>query len=375
MGWSINDFRRDFKELKKKYRECDNVVEKEKIINQMMTLCSAITFFEYDIHSDYDLITDDSGNLKIVNNTIEEEKELSTYFVNNIKFDMYHPFFYKFRKELNCLKDVDEFSFKNNEVQLNRKDVIELINEFFKHTNKEMYEYYLKFDKRKINYLKNESVDKGITYASPGVNRFYINVGEDGDKRRQLKTLIHERGHVIGQMINSDRSENKDFFSEIEGLFFELIAGDYFAKELNDTSFYNYQLNDTLMFYKAANKVLRCKEVSSKTFNNMSKTKSPFDLFKEYSKGEDLSRIDIPKDTRYVFSYLVALELREVYYKDKDMAFDLLKRIIGKNEEKTEYQRIIENVTPSKSLVKVRRSLYSNSIDNILSIKFKNTDK
>ena len=46
----------------------------------------------------------------------------------------------------------------------------------------------------------------------------------------------------------------------------------------------------------------------------------------------------------YVIGYIAAIELFEIYKQDKDLAFNLLKRIVSEDDTKTEYQRIVENV-------------------------------
>lgn len=56
------------------------------------------------------------------------------------------------------------------------------------------------------------------------------------------------------------------------------------------------------------------------------------EFYKALLTVEPLRNIDI--DVKYLFSYIVAVELYEVYRKDKELAFHLLDTIIRADNEK-----------------------------------------
>ena len=59
-------------------------------------------------------------------------------------------------------------------------------------------------------------------------------------------------------------------------------------------------------------------------------------------------------DIKYLFCYIIAIELYEAYKKDKNTAIEMLKEILTRNEKETEYQNITRIVTPNKSLIKFK---------------------
>ena len=55
---------------------------------------------------------------------------------------------------------------------------------------------------------------------------------------------------------------------------------------------------------------------------------------------------------KYLFSYLVAVELFEAYKEDQDLGINLFNKIINRDKEQSEYQSIYASVTPVKSMRK-----------------------
>ena len=374
MSWSINDFRRDLATLKRKYNEASTFEEKEEVLFDMLEVINLISAFEFDRHTNVVITENPSEDNELLEAAQGVQGELMDYIESVFRYDFYYPFLSIFRRELKLLDGVDKVQFRTcPEPEITRNDVLDLIDDFFKHTTKEIYRYYSMFDNSKINFREDRSVEQAFTYYSPGVNHSYFNVGVVGDKRMMLHTIAHERGHLIGLQINNNRTRDNDFLLEIESIFFELIAEDYFADTLKDNIFNIYQARRMLIYYKVADRLLKCRDAALKTFNHMNSKNSPFLLFEKYSNGEDLHGILTFKDMRYTMSYLIALELQEIYQQDRKAAFGLLKKMV-RESNKTEIDRVLDAVTPGESLPRVKKKIYAKVKPDILNIKMKNTD-
>ena len=98
-------------------------------------------------------------------------------------------------------------------------------------------------------------------------------------------------------------------------------------------------------YYDLSKKMIAMKDVVDNTFENLNKVENPYKYYSNLSKStKDYGDTDVPDNMKYIIGYITALELFEVYKQDKELAIDLLKRIIVKDDSKTEYQRITENV-------------------------------
>jgi hypothetical protein len=87
------------------------------------------------------------------------------------------------------------------------------------------------------------------------------------------------------------------------------------------------------------------KKVNDDTFKKLYKLDNPYHYYGEISKKVPYYKnVDVDDKMKYLFSYLVALELYELYKEDKDLALYKLKEIVRPNSRKSEYQRITENI-------------------------------
>ncbi len=363
MSWSINDFRKDLVVLKRWFALTDNYQEKEALINEMMALYQHIAEIEMSKGHIY-LNVPEVGIVEAPSEDQIEEDELTCNMILIPRFKLIYPHLGVFKNKLKLLDGINGVVIPEKNTHLKKKDVIELVDEFYKSTTKEIYDHYKKFNKNFIKFDSRKDVDDGSIYSFPILNKKYIEIGTKGDKRKMLHTLAHECGHAVGDFINPERVMNDDFFDEIESLFFELIGEDFFSKELNDDVFKDYQRSTMYGFYRNTKDTLDFKNAVSKVFNNMNSNNKPLDLLDEYLDKDNVEDIDIEGNVKYIFSYIIALELYDVYRQDKEKAIHLLKRLINTNEDKTEYQKIVETVTPNKSLVKTRDRFFTKEYMN-----------
>ena len=363
MSWNIKDFRTDLTVLKRWFDLTDDYQEKEALINEMMALYQHIAEIEFSKNHVF-IKVPDVGIVEAPSDDQLEEDELTCNMILIPRFKLVYPHLNVFKNKLKLLDSLDGVKVPEKDIKLNNNDVIELVDEFYKSTTKEIYDHYKKFDKFFIRFNKKKDVDDGSIYSFPILNKKYIEIGTRGDKRKMLHTLAHECGHAVGDFINPERVMNDDFFDEIESLFFELIGEDFFGKELNDDVFRDYQRSTMYGFYQNSKDTLLLKNIVSKVFTNMNSKNKPLDLLDDYLDGQELDDVDIEGNVKYVFSYIIALELYDTYRQDKEKAIYLLKKLINTSENKTEYEKIVETVTPNKTLVKTRDKFFTKDYIN-----------
>ena len=346
MTWDSKDLREDLDKLRSMYRKEKDISKKERLIEVIHSLMLDIC--EYEI-----------GEVSYIDGEIDNSTLL---FNSTPKFTMYYPTIYKF---INALNNTDYdypfgdgYVFGSNE-ELTQDDMFMLIHDFYKSCGKKIYNYYSKMEKEQDKYLnlRNDmGSGEGITYSVPILNKRYIEIGINGNYKDSLSTLTHEYGHGIATFMNPYRYISNDFFIEIESLFFEYIGLDYYYRETNDPFYRNYLEDMINNNYWKANNIVAMKRVSDKTFNNMKDDKTSEKLCNRYlhKEGFDVNDITIDLDTsmKYLFSYIVAVELFEIYKEDKCLAFDLLERIVNRDSTLSEYASIYNTVEPVKHMVK-----------------------
>ena len=343
MKWTSKDLRSNLDTLKKMYRMEQFNDKKEEILEAIHTTMYNICDLELGEDS-YASISD------------------SMLLFNNVpKFTMYYPYVYEFNNRLrtsnyDVTSSVDVIGTKE---EISRSDVFVLLNDFFKSLGKKVYNSYLEIDKDKdlcVNFDDEFDSTEGVTYYVPVLNKRYMVIGSFGDNRDILSTLTHEYGHSIATVMNPKRYYSDDFFTEIESLFFEMIGSDYYYNQTKDECF-SLQLKDKVnnYFWNSAN-VLAMKRTSDKTFKYMTDAASADKLCHKYLRKEGFNEeeltIDVDDKIKYLMGYMVAVELFETYKEDKELAIDLLEKIVNRDRNISEYSSIVNTVTPNKNLIK-----------------------
>ena len=175
--------------------------------------------------------------------------------------------------------------------------------------------------------------------------------------KNTLSTLTHEYGHGIGALLNDNRYNNGNTFSEIESFFFELIGLDYYRKATNDP-FYD-KLNKKYI----NNLIMRCHNImsiensceealSSKATSYRSIKDKCMKLLTDNGYSFKDEPINLNLEISYAYSALAALELFYIYKEDKKASFDILEKIVNRDKEEDEINSIGNRLILCKSLTK-----------------------
>ncbi len=250
------------------------------------------------------------------------------------------------------------FDFMNTGATLSCNDVMSLVDRFYKEFDEELYEYFLEVYRDRKHSLKflplDESKDSktdGTTLFIDGVRKNFITVYET-DAVGTYECAVHEYGHAIANLINPEVSytDREDFFVEVASIFPELVA----LYENNfefDKLQVLYHLYTTLVTYVNNAEYLSLhtpvintwadnKHVMSKGF--FSSLEKDYDIDEECF--EELLSTTIEDQGVYVISYIVALELLNIYKKDKKEALELFKKFLKYPAKEDILTFVVENI-------------------------------
>ena len=361
MSWSTKDFRNILDEYEKLYIKEKDPFTKEKYLKLMShlrreTAIEELTKFERNKYlSEGDNISNSELDV-----TLNLEKgtcfgELINNFYDVTYYDLYYPSIEEFKNKLNKLLKYKQFEFnQESKLHLSNDELVDVIHDMFKNTTKEIYSIYLNFDKEKEKCLRFDptmDADDGSSFAFPIVNKRFIEVGTYGNSEDSLCTFAHEFGHYIGSVLNEDRNLDDEKIVEIESIFFELVGLDYFAKIFNNDYFTETMKDRLYDYYKGAKNVIAMRDVSLETFDKLTTVSNPYDYYSCLADNNiDYNDIDFPEKIKYLMGYITAVELFEIYKQDKELAIDVLKKVICRDKTKTEFHRITDNIELNKNL-------------------------
>ena len=367
--WDSKTLRKDLKTLEDLLKQEQNPVVRERIVEYIGEIKTTIIDEETPLQ-------DTSVETKSSVDNLIEVCKLTPYY------ELYYPFLEEFKNRLREFFSQYETKLireKKETSSLSKEDIIELVHELFKSTNKEFYEAYSRLYKERKKHIRfKEAKTKALaqdpciggTIFLPGLNKPYVHVDNFNPTKRKtdaLLTLTHEEGHAVASLLNTDRYfSNHSFFKEIESTFFELIGNDFYGKTLKDKSFARTALGYLEGSYYEAYHAVNKKLLADKLFamgipldeNIRIKDKALETIYMDVLEDDGLSQDNIVEnEIKYSFSHLVAIELFELYKEDKDLALHLLKTIIERGKEKSEYKSITSIITPGKSLIKYKDGL------------------
>ncbi len=342
MAWCSKDIREDLKELKRLYHEETDVRKKEELAEAIRNTMYVICDIELEDRSTYSL------------------SDAMTLFNSVPKYNMYYPEIDKFSMLIRSLNYNEQENYEfDYDKEIDKSDIYPMLRDFYKSVGREIYYKYAEIEDHKDTRIKiDEDMDavEGNTFFVPVLNKIYMQIGDAGDNRDVLYTLTHEFGHGISALINPKRYYNFDYFYEIESIFFELLGLDYYYRLTGDTFYSDYMKSRLINQIYAADEVIAMRRVMDRTFNKMYDADSADELCKKHLKQEGIRdgvlTIDVDKNMKYLFSYLVAVELFEAYKEDPDLGINLFNKIIKRDKEQSEYQSIYSTVTPVKSMKK-----------------------
>ena len=345
MGWSSLDVREDLRKLEEQLKKETNSLKRDEIINSIANCKLFIAYMELKKYDDlHPKEEDDSVYLG-------NETDIDTFTGNMFKLEEKRLYIPKLKEYVDICDNNAELDYvylHNGSEDLSKDDIIGLTHDFYKSTNPYFFKKYLEFYKNRdkmLTFNPDVSSTKGNCFHFE-TGSCYIEVGTKGDCEHILTSLTHEIGHLIGSRVNPKRYFDKDVFIEIESLFFELIGYDYYHKALNRDIFKEMDIAMTYDMYEEARKVLAYKRVFDDTFERLPKLDDPYTYYSLRALREEdyEDNLDLDEKFLYVTSFIVALDLYEIYKIDKDRALHLLREIIKPNSKISEYERITNNI-------------------------------
>lgn len=297
------------------------------------------------------LLNTNNTNIKQIKENIEvlnlfKEIEKTSFDMKDILLKDYTnltktKFLWKYIENASRLDTTFIPNIKEKEFKLSNKDLIEILNDFFKNaTDKKTYELFLKIykdNKKSIHIINKENYYPGDTLYIEYFNKTYIQIYKS-NTFDDITTLAHEFGHAIQYNTNYNINyfKNLSAYVEIISVFFELLANEYFYKTefKNNAILSEYDLfidnigscKDLKEEFKILNKV------SIKDYENKLILK---ERINNYIKELPINYINyfidlIPSDFYiYSFAFIVASNIYNIYKKDKEFAFLILYEIIN----------------------------------------------
>ena len=333
MGWNLNDLRNDLAELKSLYYKEQDPNKKYELSLYIFSLEDTIAFYSFNDRS------------KLIGSN-SFDRTLHTL----PKYRIYLPHVDKFKEILDRYKDEENKIYYVKEDDYNEDDLYNLTDKFYSHVGGKIYESYKEVSKNikdRINYV-DEPSEHSRTYVMPLLDRYYMDLGAKSDERKIIEAYIHELAHIIAYKQNDRRYHSRDMFVEIESLFFETLADEYLFTETGDIYFKALEKKRVDKQYKYAtimdivNKAYNTVIDNSMHINKAEKTYNK--LCRSYGLLNP-SSVDVNGNMKYLVSYMCAIELLEIYRKDKDEALRLLDNLIREDKSIEEYEKITNNIT------------------------------
>lgn len=251
------------------------------------------------------------------------------------------------------------FDFLNTGATLSSNEIMSMVDEFYKGFDDELYKYFLEAYKDREHSLRFLSIDDskddktdGTTLFIDGVRKNFITVYETSSVGT-YECAVHEYGHAIANLINPEVSytDREDFFVEVASIFPELVA--LYENGFDfETIQVLYSLYTTLVTY-INNAEYLCLHTPVLNFWAENKHVMGNKFFSELDESynmddecfEDVLSTTIEDQGVYVISYVVALELLNIYKKDKKRALELFKRFLKYPANEDILTFVVENIT------------------------------
>lgn len=230
----------------------------------------------------------------------------------------------KVSSSLNKIKFYDlKLSYKDQR----EEETLYLVEQFYKSLNKNWYNLFKKiFNERKDNL----SFSNGISMMCkiPELDYFYISVRKTNDVNEEC-TAVHEYAHTISYLMNPDLEfvYYNQVFTEVPSLFMQLISAEFFKEE----SFtpIEYDIHQKNIFNIM---LLYCDEIHNNYYSKILKTFDPIERDYALVVNKDVNKLN---RFTYAISYLIAIELFNIYQKDKERAIYYLDTIIKMQDEES----------------------------------------
>lgn len=350
MAWTVDDLKNDYQTLRSYLNSATSYSDSQYIKRSIYIVSKYIEHLESNSNYHY-IYGEDKDDISVLVSSVFKYKKCFPAIIETTSIAKNNDYDYS-----NVCFNKDDH---NNDIS--KEDMLDLLHDMFKSCGRKIYKLYSKMEKdreRLVNFNIDENSSFGVIYPIPILRKSYISVGtSDNLMKNTLSTLTHEYGHGIGSLINDNRYNNGNNFSEIESFFFELIGLDCYRKATNDP-FYD-KLNKKYI----SNLIMRCHSImsiensceealSSKTTSYKSIKDNCMKLLTDKGYNFKDEPINLNLEMSYAYSALAALELFYIYKEDKKEAFNILEKIVNRDKEEDEIDSINNRLILCKSLTK-----------------------
>lgn len=323
--WDLEKLRYRKRLLEEISRHTDNVdikcnaIEQMNIYNDMMKTSKKKSNSMDDLDNTYSALS--------ISELVEEV--MASYTPHNLPYiNVLLQSFFKING-IDIKKDDDIDLVASND------ELVEISKDFFnkktpKNIAKEFDNILAQKDIINISYSRTNANYAGYTLYDYFLNKKYIFVGRS-NKLYDLCILPHEAFHYIFRDRNVGLVGMYDtyYLSEVEGMFANILFGEYFKENTSPSNEYfdNYNISlfknnisdlvtrNTILDSLRANKKIR--------LSKLNKYLNYFEVLPFENEDELIPYLTMPEEDviKYALSFLVALDLYEMYKKDPDEAF------------------------------------------------------
>ncbi len=373
-NWNIKDL---FNEKKKLI----NIISSEKDINKRK-------YMELVLESLNDYINGIRGNSFAENLTFNDklmivDNELVTLNRHYSLVDMFFDKTFRFMDRIDCLEDKLEYLEKGKlrniilgNAKISNNRAMTLTDQFYREFAPNLYPIFrYAYNQRQnsvrfVKYLRPENEADSIYFDV--IDRYFINI-IGGNSISKLFNAIHEYGHVTAAILNPEIRilPEYELFSEVESLFPELVAKYKNIANFDEFSVLMSRYSELVSFIGNATNI-----TCHKPFVNLWKEhnhKANKRYFKDIEEYYDLDKemVSSALDTQvsmegdYVVSYLVAIELFDIYKKDQNKALKLYEEFLKLSYNADPYEFFNANLNLGEHIEEYAETLI-NDVDKQL---------
>lgn len=358
----------DMEEVSHEIDRCEKLMRKEKDVDKKEEIQSTIYSFEELEDYYYSVAEATGGKVSSKYYSIQEACDFREIRDDDLNILRRYGEYCQIVRDFTSLyrfqdiKTVKELGRTNT----NPKDIVSLSTNFYQQFTGVFYDTYQELAKdfrSRLLFLKAKSLYDytGNTHPILGTSRVYIDVTRVNSTQDYV-SHIHESSHGITCLLNKDImwDFNKYCFTEVDSLFFEIIGTDYVGAKLGKEDEANRIKLATFRDYLYNAEIL-CSKMD--LYNTLSprelKDKRNIRAFFKKKVGYDKQGVSDACSTfihdylHYIVSYLTAIELFLIYRVDKDIALDLLYKIIMLKDLSTaDYLKSIKDmgIVPGKNI-------------------------
>ena len=277
--------------------------------------------------------------------------------------DYFEPF-YKIIERITKTK-VKKNTISYTKIILDNDTVLNLVEDFFKNQSNFYDKGYKEFKKNINNHLQffkpNDNSDGEIIFLK-SINESFVSI-PDYSNICKLCIAVHELTHVIDAYHNPDFHYNLGI-REIDALFMEMIAADYFSKKLNlekDGNIRKLFLHNIIksMINNIQNKtkmLLVYRKHKNAPLENFIANMELYGYTRE--QIEAYEKYNLVEDYYYVLPHFIAIELYFIYKSNKSKALLILEDIVNNGTDENIFELLEKhNIKITKNAKKYSKSL------------------